>query len=172
MSSFTRREALLSLGVAGSALTLSALDNGDMAPAFSAPSTSGNTVSLAQFQGQRNVVLAFFPKAFTGGCTREMKGYQSEYSKFTDSNAIVFGVSTDDIETNKKFAESLGLEFALLSDPSGEIAKKYGVYNEERGIASRKTFVVDKAGKIVHTEEGSAAIDHTGAALACSRLQQ
>jgi peroxiredoxin Q/BCP len=117
------------------------------------------------------VVVAFYPKAFTGGCTKEMKGYQSGLDQFTDSSSKVFGVSLDDIETNKRFAEELGLEFALLSDTSGEAAKAYGVYNAERNIASRATFVIGKDGKISHIEEGSGAVDIAGAAAACSRLK-
>ncbi len=100
-----------------------------------------------------------------------MKGYQAGISKFTDSSSVIFGVSTDDAETNKKFAESLNLEFALLSDPSGEMVAKYGVLNAERKMASRTTFVVDKAGKIQFVESGGDAIDPSGAASACTGLK-
>jgi peroxiredoxin len=171
MSSLTRREAILGMGTLASVAGLSAAATGEAAPDFTAPATTGVKVTLSQFRGKKNVVLAFFPKAFTGGCTKEMQGYQAGISQFVDSNTVVFGISLDDVETNKKFADSLGLEFALLSDPSGEVAKKYGVYNAERNIASRTTFVIDKEGKITHTEEGSAAIDISGAAMACSRLK-
>ena len=99
-----------------------------------------------------------------------MQGYQAGISKFTDSNSIVFGVSTDDLETNKKFAESLNLEFALLSDTSGDASKKFGIYNAERNMASRATFVISKDGKIEHVETGGGAINIAGAASACSRL--
>ena len=98
-----------------------------------------------------------------------MKAYQAGIAKFTDSDSVVFGISTDDIETNKKFAESLNLEFALLSDAKGEASKKFGIYNENK-MSNRTTFVVDKAGKIAHVESGSGAIDIAGAANACSRL--
>ena len=171
MSLLTRREAILGFGAVASAAGLSAAATGETAPDFTAVATSGGNVTLSQYRGEKNVVLAFFPRAFTGGCTREMKGYQTGISHFTDSSTVVFGVSTDDVETNKKFAASLGLEFALLSDPSGEVAKKYGVYNAARNVASRKTFVIDKEGKITHTEEGRDAIDISGTAMACSRLK-
>ena len=82
----------------------------------------------------------------------------------------MFGISTDDIETNKKFAASLNLEFALLSDAEGEASKKYGVYNAANNISNRTTFVIDKAGKVAHVESGGGAIDIAGAASACSRL--
>ena len=82
----------------------------------------------------------------------------------------MFGISTDDIETNKNFAQSLGLEFALLSDTNGEASRKYGVYNAASKMSNRTTFVIDKAGKVAHVESGGSAIDIAGAASACSRL--
>jgi len=100
-----------------------------------------------------------------------MKGYQAGISQFTDSSSVVFGISTDDLETNTRFAKELKLEFALLSDTSGAAAKSYGIHNAERNMASRSTFVVDKTGKISHVEEGSGAIDIAGAASACGRLK-
>ena len=101
-----------------------------------------------------------------------MKAYQAGIAKFTDSDSVVFGVSTDDVETNTRFAKSLHLEFALLSDATGDVSKKYGIYNTAAKISSRTTFVIDKSGKVVHVESGSGAIDITGAALACSRLNK
>jgi peroxiredoxin len=174
MSLISRRGVLLGLTAAGTAFVARAattLKVGDMAPDISLPSTAGKTEKLSAYRGKQNVVLAFFPKAFTGGCTKEMKGYQAGISQFSDSSSVVFGISTDDIETNKRFAQELGLEFALLSDTSGEAAKAYGTYSAERNIASRATFVVGKDGKISHIEEGQNAIDISGAAAACSRLK-
>jgi peroxiredoxin Q/BCP len=100
-----------------------------------------------------------------------MNGYQAGIAKFTDSDSVVFGISTDDLETNTRFAKELKLEFALLSDTTGAAAKSYGIHNAERNMASRSTFVVDKTGKITHVEEGSGAVDIAGAASACSRLK-
>jgi len=100
-----------------------------------------------------------------------MQGYQAGISKFTTTDTVVFAISTDDLETNKRFAQELKLEFALLSDTSGAAAKSYGIHNAERNLAARSTFVVDKTGKITHVEEGSGAIDIGGAASACSRLK-
>ena len=99
-----------------------------------------------------------------------MKGYQADIQTFTGSDSVVFGVSTDPLQTNKEFAESLSLEFAILSDEDGAVAKKYDVLMAERKMASRATFVVDKGGKIVHVETGSSAIDPAGAANACGNL--
>ena len=101
-----------------------------------------------------------------------MQGYQAGISKFTDTDSVVFGVSTDDLETNKKFAKSLSLEFALLSDTSGDASKKFGIYNAERNMSNRVTFVVSKNGKIEHVEAGGGAIDIAGAASACSRISK
>lgn len=98
-----------------------------------------------------------------------MNGYQADIQTFTDSGAVVFGVSTDPLDTNKKFAESLNLEFAILSDEGGAVSKKFGVLNE-RNMSNRTTFVIDKDGKIAHVESGGAAIDPAGAAAACSKL--
>ena len=100
-----------------------------------------------------------------------MKGYQAGITQFTGSDSIVFGISTDDLETNTRFAKELELEFALLSDTTGQAAKSYGIHNAERNMAARSTFVVDKTGKITHVEEGSGAVDIAGAAAACSRLK-
>ena len=98
-----------------------------------------------------------------------MKGYQAGIQQFTSTDSVVFGVSTDPLDTNKKFAESLSLEFAILSDEGGAVSKSYGVLNE-RMMSNRTTFVIGKDGKIAHVESGGAAIDPAGAAAACSKL--
>lgn len=98
-----------------------------------------------------------------------MKGYQAGIQSFNSTNSVVFGISTDPIDTNTEFAKSLSLEFAILSDEGGAVSKEYGVLND-RGMSNRTTFVVDKNGKIAHVESGGGAIDPAGAANACSRL--
>lgn len=144
---------------------------GDAAPQFAMPSTTGKPVKLSDFKGQKNVVLAFYPAAFTGGCTKEMQAYQLGLDKFTGADTQVFGVSTDNTPSQRKFAEELKVTFPMLSDfTTRQASKDYGVLMADRGIANRTTFVIDKEGKIQHIEEGSAAIDITGAANACSRL--
>ncbi len=146
---------------------------GDMAPDFTLPSTTGKPVTLSAFRGQKNVVLAFYPAAFTGGCTREMQAYQLGLDKFTGAGTEVFGVSTDNTPSQRRFAEDLKVTFPMLSDfATREVSRKFGVLMPERGIANRATFVIDKEGRIQHIEEGSAAIDITGAANACSRLSR
>ena len=144
---------------------------GDMAPDFTLGSTEGKPVKLSSFRGQKNVVLAFFPAAFTGGCTKEMSAYQLNLDKFTGADTQVFGISTDNTPSQRKFAESLNVVFPMLSDfKTRQVSKDYGVLNEGAGLANRTTFVVDKEGKIQHIEEGMAAVDVTGAAAVCDRL--
>ncbi len=99
-----------------------------------------------------------------------MKGYQAGITEFTESDSVVFGISTDKLATNKEFAESLDLEFVLLSDEDGSVAGKYGVLIEGRVMANRTTFVVGKDGKIAYVESGGGAIDPLGAASACTKL--
>ena len=99
-----------------------------------------------------------------------MNAYQGGIAKFTDTDTVVFGVSTDDLETQKKFAESLNLEFALLSDEGGAASKAFGVLND-RGMSNRTTFVIDKEGVVQEVITGGDAISIDGAAAACSRLK-
>ncbi len=161
----------LTMGLGVSAMAATHLKVGDKAPNFTLPSTHGEQVELASFLGKENVVLAFYPAAFTGGCTREMQAYQFNIDKFSDSSSTVFGVSTDNVPSQRKFSEELGVGFAMLSDfRDRSVSKSYGVLLEDRGIASRTTFVIDKEGVIQHIEQGSDAIDVSGAAAACNRL--
>ena len=130
------------------------------APAFKAEASTGKTVQLSDFKG-RTVVLAFFPKAFTGGCTAEMSGYRDLDRKFGETGAQVLGISMDDVATQKKFAESLKLPFPLLADPTGTVTKAYEVSGGQ--YAQRVTFVIGKDGKIKKVIEGKDAIDPNGA---------
>ena len=149
----------------------STLKVGDKAPDFTLPSTEGGTVHLSDFVGKSTVVVAFFPAAFTGGCTNEMKNYQASTQKFQDSGAKVFGVSTDNSPSQKEFAKSLSLSFPLLSDfVDRKVSQEYGVFIPKMAIAGRVTFVIDKDGKIDFIESGGDAIKIMGAGDACSRL--
>ncbi|MBS2021732.1 MAG: peroxiredoxin [Deltaproteobacteria bacterium] len=140
---------------------------GALAPAFSLETTAGKKAQLSDYAG-KTLVLAFFPKAFTGGCTQEMKGYQATQPKFVEGDAQILGVSVDDLETQKKFAESLGLQFPLMSDPEGTAAKAYGVYGMMGlKLAARTTFVIDGTGHVVQIIEGKDAIDPASALEAC-----
>ncbi|HOK47344.1 MAG TPA: redoxin domain-containing protein [Bryobacteraceae bacterium] len=144
---------------------------GDMAPDFSLRSTTGQEVRLSDFRGKRNVVLAFFPAAFTGGCTKEVNGYQAGIQKFANMDTEVFAISTDNLPTLRHWAEEQKLSYPLLSDFMRNVSAQYGVLIPEAGLAYRTTFVIDKEGRIRHIEQGNSAIDPTGAELACSRLR-
>jgi mycoredoxin-dependent peroxiredoxin len=146
---------------------------GDTAPDFTLPSTTGKPVKLSDFRGQKNVILAFYPAAFTGGCTKEMTSYGANLQQFEGMDTVVFGVSTDNVPSQRVFAEQTGAKFAMLSDfLDRNVSKTYGVLMPERGLSNRATFVIDKEGKIAYIEEGSSAVDISGAANACNRLQK
>jgi peroxiredoxin len=146
---------------------------GDMAPDFTLPSTAGKPVTLSEFRGRKNVVLAFYPAAFTGGCTKEMTSYGASASQFEGMETQVFGVSTDNSPSQRVFAEQTGAKFPMLSDfAQRKVSKDYGVLIEPRGVANRATFVIDKEGRIAFIEEGQSAVDIAGATQACSRLSK
>jgi peroxiredoxin Q/BCP len=141
---------VLGLGLLGSSRVADAADLkvGDKAPDFSLPGSDGKTYSLHQFKGKKAVVIAWFPKAFTGGCTAECKSFRENSDSLKPLNVAYYTASVDTPEENKKFAESLGLDYPILSDPTQEVAKAYGVYNADRKIANRWTFYIDKDGVI------------------------
>jgi thioredoxin-dependent peroxiredoxin len=123
---------------------------GDKAPEFSAPSSNGATVDLKDYVGKGNIILYFYPKDDTPGCTKEACGFRDTFSEFKGLNATVFGVSFDSVESHKKFIEKYNLPFVLLSDTDKKIATTYGVANDDSKVASRITFVIDKSGKIAY----------------------
>jgi peroxiredoxin (alkyl hydroperoxide reductase subunit C) len=102
-----------------------------------------------------------------------MTAYQSGIAKFTDANAEVFGISTDNLPTLRHWSEEhLKTSFPLLSDFMRKVSASYGVLNPDNGVANRTTFVIDADGKIQHIDAGGTAIDPTGAATACSRIKK
>lgn len=147
---------------------------GDKAPDFTVRTTSGEPFTLSAQKGKNTVVVAFFPAAFTGGCTKELTTYQAQLAKFEDTGAKVIGISTDNLPTLGHWAkEELKLTFPLGTDfATRSVSESYGVLNKPVGVANRATFVVDTNGVIQHIEEGTAAVDPTGAATACSRLKK
>jgi peroxiredoxin Q/BCP len=124
------------------------LKAGDPAPAFSLQGSDGKTYSLEQFKGKKAVVIAWFPKAFTGGCTKECKSLHENSKALRELKVAYFTASIDTADQNKKFAESLELDYPILSDPDKSVAKEYGVLNTARGFANRWTFYIDKNGII------------------------
>ena len=125
-----------------------AINIGDLAPDFELVNQFGEKVLLSSFRGKKNVVLVFFPFAFTGTCTGELCALRDDLSAFQNENIELLAISCDAMFTQKVFAEKEGYNFPLLSDfwPHGAVAKKYGVFNEDRGLALRCTFIIDKAG--------------------------
>ena len=136
-------------GFAASAQAADALKPGDPAPDFSLRGTDGKTYKLSDFKGKKPVVLAWFPKAFTPGCTAECKSLRANGADLRKYDVAYFTVSCDDVETNKKFAESLELDYPILSDPTRETAKAYGVVSGDRKNATRTTFYIGKDGRIL-----------------------
>jgi len=130
------------------------------------------TVKLSDFKGQKNVVLAFFPAAFSPGCTSEMGKYQETSGQFNVNNTVVLGMSVDSFWANSAFADKLGVKFPILSDATRDISKSYGVWNEQGLVANRSTFVIDKNG-VVKTEFLAAeALDPAKSLEACALLKE
>src|SRR5688572_22837149 len=135
---------------------------GDPAPDFEMKGSDGRTYKLSDFKGKKMVVIAWYPKAFTPGCTAECKSLKGQGQLLKPLDVAYFTASTDTPETNKKFAESLGLDYPILSDPTLETAKAYGVVEGEKKTASRWTFYIDKQGKIAHIDKSVATASHGG----------
>ena len=132
---------------------MSELVVGAKAPAFSAADQSGKTVSLSEFAG-KTVVLYFYPKDDTPGCTTQACSYRDEYAEFKKRGVVVLGMSPDDAESHAKFAAKFSLKFPLLADVGHKIAEEYGVWVEKSMYGKkymgveRSTFVIDGAGKL------------------------
>jgi peroxiredoxin Q/BCP len=123
---------------------------GDLAPDFTLPTQTGEEVSLSQFRGKKNVVLYFYPKDETPGCTREACTFRDSFELFTDLGAAVVGVSADTVESHKAFAEHYNLPFTLLSDVENTVRKLYGATSTLGIIPGRVTFIIDKKGLVRH----------------------
>jgi peroxiredoxin (alkyl hydroperoxide reductase subunit C) len=128
---------------------------GDAAPDFTLPSTAGGTVTLSSFRGERNVLLAFFPAAFTSVCTTEMCAFRDDYDAFTGHDVVVFPVSVDNTPSLREYKAKYEMPVDLLSDLKREASSAYGVLHPERFVANRAYFLIDKAGIVrwAHVEE-------------------
>jgi peroxiredoxin Q/BCP len=123
---------------------------GQHAPDFTLPSGDGRSVSLADFRGKKVVVLFFYPKDETPGCTREACEFRDSFDRFGDEGAEVIGVSDDDVESHKKFAANHRLPMTLLSDLGGKVREKFGVKSFLGIMPDRVTFVIDREGVVRH----------------------
>lgn len=123
---------------------------GTAAPHFTTQDGEGNTVSLSDFAG-KTVVLYFYPKDDTPGCTVEAQGFRDNYQEYQNKDMVVLGVSRDDQASHKMFQEKYGLPFQLLADPDGTITKAYDV--DGGGYAKRVTYIINAEGVITHVDE-------------------
>jgi peroxiredoxin Q/BCP len=129
------------------------LEEGKKAPAFTLASSDGEKVSLGDFKGQK-VILYFYPKDDTPGCTREAEGFRAALPKIKKKNAVVLGVSRDSVESHCKFIDKYGLNFPLLSDPDGKVLRAYGAWGEKNMYGKktegviRTTVIIDGDGKV------------------------
>ena len=127
---------------------------GTIAPDFNTVDDQGNPVALSDFKG-KVVVLYFYPKDDTPGCTKEAQSFRDNYQQYQDKDLVVLGVSMDDQASHKMFKEKYGLPFQLLVDKDGTITKAYDLYGEYNGTgyAQRVTYIIDGEGKITHVDE-------------------
>jgi peroxiredoxin Q/BCP len=126
----------------------------DKAPDFKLKDENGNSYTLKQFRGKR-VVLYFYPKDDTPGCTKEACAFRDDYHVYTDHDIVIIGVSADDAKSHQKFKDKYDLPFILLSDPDKKVMEDYGAWGEKKlygktvvGVI-RKTYLIDEKGKIV-----------------------
>ena len=126
---------------------------GDEAPDFTMVGSDGKTYKLSDFKGKQAVVVAWFPRAFTGGCTKECQSFKNDGAKMREYDVAYFTASNDPAEQNKKFAESLGVDYPILSDPDSSVATRYGVFNPDRKAALRWTFYIGADGKLLYIDK-------------------
>jgi len=140
-----------------------ALSEGTMAPAFTVKDTNGNTVSLADYAG-KTVVLYFYPKDDTPGCTKEACSFRDAYADYQGKDIVVFGVSMDDEASHQAFTAKYSLPFPLLADVDGTLTKAYDV--DGGGYSKRVTYVIDGSGKIVKVFESVSTATHAADVMA------
>ena len=127
---------------------------GEPAPAFTLPSTSGQDVSLADFRGRSNVLLAFFPLAFTSTCTAENCAFSADFDQFATAGTVVLPVSVDSVPTLKEYKAKYQMKQDLLSDFRRDVSRSYGTLLEDKFFSNRAYFLIDKQGVLrwMHTE--------------------
>lgn len=140
--------------------------SGMAAPDFSLTTNEGKPASLKDFRGKW-IVLYFYPKDFTSGCTIEARNFQKDLAKFEQANAVILGVSVDSAESHKDFCAKEGLNFKLLSDSDASVSTKYDSVKEYNGakLSARNTFIIDPEGKIAKVYTGVKPDVHSGEVL-------
>lgn len=145
------KQLLTGVGLAMMALSANALEVGDMAPDFELPGSDGETYRLADYRGEQAVVLAWFPRAYTSGCTIECKSLAENGHLIREYNVTYFMASVDPLSKNTGFAAETGADFPLLSDEDKSVAKAYGVLHP-LGFARRHTVYIGKDGRVLKIE--------------------
>lgn len=141
------------------------LEVGTKAPDFTLPDQNGNMHSLSEYRGKK-VILYFYPKDNTPGCTKQACGFAERYPKFTDKGAVVLGISKDSVASHKKFEEKYGLPFTILSDPELVAIQAYDVWQEKKNYGKtymgvvRTTYLIDEEGKIAKVFDKVKAADN------------
>ncbi|MDR3764589.1 MAG: peroxiredoxin [Acidobacteriota bacterium] len=139
---------------------------GTEAPAFTLPSQDGQTVNLSDFRGKW-VVLYFYPKDFTSGCTQEAHNFQRDLAQYEKLNTVILGVSLDDVNSHKQFCVKQGLSFRLLADTKHEVSEKYGTLSHAFFThASRNTFLIAPDGRIARVFDDVKPNEHSAQVLA------
>jgi peroxiredoxin Q/BCP len=123
---------------------------GDKVPDFTLPNQDGVNISLSDYENKNNVVLFFYPRDFSPGCTTQACTFRDRYEDFTDLGAVVIGVSGDSVESHKKFLDAYRFPFTLLSDRGGEARKLLGATKALGMLPGRFTFIIDKTGTVRH----------------------
>ena len=147
------------------------LETGTKAPGFTLPDQNGEQRSLSDYLGQK-VILYFYPKDMTSGCTKQACGFGERYPQFLEKGAVVLGVSKDSVSSHKKFEEKYGLPFHLLSDPEQEVIRAYDVWKEKKNYGKvtmgvvRTTYLIDEKGFIVKAFGKVKAADNPAQMLA------
>lgn len=145
--------SMMALMVFSSAVAADGLKVGDKVPEFEMKGSDGKTYSAKDFVDKQAVVIAWFPRAFTGGCTKECKSMKDSGAKLKEFQVAYFTASTDPVEKNADFAKSLELDYPILCDPEGKNAKQFGVLKPDGKAANRVTFIIGKDGKILAVDD-------------------
>jgi peroxiredoxin Q/BCP len=133
---------------------------GDAAPAFEMQGSDGKTYSSKDFVGKKAVIIAWFPRAFTGGCTKECKSLKEQGDLLKKFDVAYFTASTDDVKKNSEFAKSLELDYPILCDPEGKNAARFGVLKPTGLVADRISFIIGKDGKILAVDSKDNTDNH------------